>query len=76
MKRKRIKPKNMPQTISPVVTSVNIQEDTNIPVPNGKHAYRITLELLYIGTVDPTNQINQDEELNIEIPSHAPPPTP
>lgn len=63
-------------TISPTVTAVNIEEDTEIFVPEGHHAYRITLELLYIGTANPTGQIEVDEELNIEIPSHAPPPTP
>lgn len=66
----------MPKTkIDTLVQDVSIYEDNAGPVPPpGQTAYIINLTLRYVGTVDPTGQIVEDEELSIEIPSHAPPP--
>lgn len=69
--RKRIplKNKKMPTTISPVIeaASVDVKE-------NGDQI--VTLQLRYTGQQDLSQQFTVDDELNIEIPSHAPPPTP
>lgn len=59
----------MPTTISPVieVASVDVKE-------NGDQI--VTLQLRYSGQEDLSDKFTVDDELNIEIPSHAPPPQP
>lgn len=59
----------MPTTISPVIESVSVDLKEN-----GDQI--VTLQLKYTGTEDLSDKFTQDDELNIEIPSHAPPPTP
>lgn len=64
------KPKNkkdMSTTINPLIKSVSIESpETGVQ--------EVTVILRYTGQIDLQGQINQDEELSIEIPSHAPPP--
>lgn len=57
----------MPTTISPVIeeVSVGLKE-------NGDQI--VTLQLKYTGEEDLSNKFTVSDELNIEIPSHAPPP--
>lgn len=57
----------MAQIIELLVDSVSVvQPEENLQI--------VTLTLSYRGQVDLQNQIVEDEELSIEIPSHAPPP--
>jgi hypothetical protein len=57
------------QNIDTIVQSVSVDVRQN-----GDQI--VNLELRYTGTEDLDGAIVQDEELSIEIPSHAPPPAP
>lgn len=59
----------MPTTISPVI------EEVSVGVKEGGDQI-ITLQLRYTGPEDLSDKFTINDELNIEIPSHAPPPTP
>lgn len=58
----------MPTTISPVIEKWEVDEDGDDQI--------VTLRLRYSGTEDLSDKFTVDDELNIEIPSHAPPPKP
>lgn len=59
----------MPNIISPVIESVSVDLKEN-----GDQI--VTLELKYTGEEDLSDKFTVSDELSIEIPSHAPPPTP
>lgn len=58
----------MPTQISPVIVKWNVEQDGGDQV--------VDLQLRYSGTEDLSDKFVADELLDIEIPSHAPPPAP
>ena len=68
--RKHKKQKKMPNTVELDITSVDVDVNPTNDVQT------ITLVMTYLGQADLAAQIIQGERLVIEIPSHAPPPTP
>lgn len=57
----------MPTEINPLIKSVSIEKpETGVQ--------EVTLVLRYTGQIELEGQIVENEELSIELPSHAPPP--